>query len=248
MLQQTSVGRVTPKWEGFLERFPTPAECAKARQSEIVRLWQGLGYPRRAQNLHRSAQMIVANFGGDVPSTVDELLTLPGVGDYTARAIATFSFGRRVGVVDTNVGRILARAVANAPLTKEAAQRLADSLVPARAAAAWNQSLLDLGAQFCRPRPQCNACPVAHVCRWRNEGGSDPAVRSAGVSRPQAAFRGSRREQRGLVVRYLGDGPTTKVALRAKDGIDPARLDETLHDLVHDELIELRARRYQLRD
>ena len=248
MLQQTSVARVIPKWEAFLERFPSPATCARASQSEVVRLWQGLGYPRRALNLHRSAQMIAANFGGEVPSSVEELLTLPGVGDYTARAIATFAFGRRVGVVDTNVGRILARAVANASLTKEAAQNLADSLVPARSAAAWNQSLLDLGAQFCRPQPKCDTCPVATACRWHGVGGSDPAVRSAGVSRPQAAFRGSRREQRGLVVRYLGEGSATKVALRTRAGIDPERLDDTLRDLLRDGLIELRARRYQLRD
>lgn len=248
MLQQTSVARVLPKWEAFLARFPTPADCASAAQSDVVRLWQGLGYPRRAQNLHRSAQIIVKDFAGDVPKNVDELLTLPGVGSYTARAIATFAFGHRVGVVDTNVGRILARAISNAPLTKDEAQQLADALVPSRSAAAWNQSMLDLGAQFCRPKPRCQECPVRAACRWLSEGGNDPAERSAGVSRPQAAFRGSRREQRGLVVRYLGEGPATMLALRTREGIDPERLEETVLDLVRDELIVRQGRRYQLRD
>ena len=248
MLQQTSVPRVIPKWELFLQRFPNPEECANARQSEVVRLWQGLGYPRRAQNLHRSAQTIVHHFAGEVPRTVEELLTLPGVGDYTARAMATFAFDRPVGVVDTNVGRILARAVQNAPLAKAEAQRLADSLVPARSAAAWNQSMLDLGAQFCRPQPRCGNCPVRSACRWNAEGGDDPAERSAGVSRRQPAFRGSRREQRGLLVRYLGDGPATVAQLRTRDGIDVDRLNETLDGLVRDELVVRQGRRYQLRD
>lgn len=248
MLQQTSVARVVPKWEAFLSHFPTPANCASARQSDVIRLWQGLGYPRRAQNLHRSATVIVRDFAGEVPRTVEELITLPGVGEYTARAVATFAYGCHVGVVDTNVGRILARAITNASLAKAEAQRLADSLVPRRSPAAWNQSMLDLGAQYCRPQPKCDDCPVRTACRWYAEGGSDPAERSAGVSRPQSVFRGSRREQRGLVVRYLGDGPQTLVMLRSRQGIDPARLDDTLCDLVRDELIVRQGRHYVLRD
>lgn len=247
MLQQTSVARVRDAWERFLALYPTPADCARAPQSAIIRQWQGLGYPRRAVALHHTARLITAR-GGEVPQSLDDLMQLPGVGNYTARAIASFAFGERVGVVDTNVGRVLARAVVNRPLRPTAAQELADSFVRRGSSARWNQAMLDIGAQWCRARPQCATCPVRTACRWRIEGGDDPAVASAGVSRPQSRFEGSARQQRGRVLRRIGEGGVTSAQLARTSGIDESRLESTLSGLVRDGLITRRGRQFVLSD
>ncbi len=239
MLQQTSTGRVIRRWGPFLEHFPTPATCAAATQSEVVAQWVGLGFNRRAQSLHRAARAIEDHHGGRVPSTLDALVALPGLGPYSARAVASFAFGRAVGVVDTNAGRVLARAVANARLMPAEAQALADRLVAGVASAPVNQSLLDLGAQFCRPRPHCEECPVRTACRWRREGGSDPARGSAGVTQAQPPFAGSSREMRGAVVRALRDGPQSRRALRARVGTLDGRFETALAALEHDGLVEV---------
>ena len=208
MLQQTRADRVIPKWEAFLDAYPDPAACASASLGEVLRLWQGLGYPRRARNLHATAVTVVEVHAGSLPDDLDALLALPGVGPYTARAVLAFAFERDVAVVDTNIARVLARTVGER-LTPKRAQAVADGLVPAGDGWLWNQVLMDLGATTCRPTPRCGECPVASACAWHLAGcpEPDPAVGSAGVSTGQAPFEGSDRQARGRVLRALAAGP-----------------------------------------
>jgi A/G-specific adenine glycosylase len=204
MLQQTQALRVVPKWQQFMVTFPTPAACAAASLGDVLRAWQGLGYPRRAKNLHSAATAIVAL--GRFPDNFDGLLELPGVGQYTARAVLAFAFEIDAAVVETNIARVLAR-VAGRRLTAKQAQAIADEALPAGRAWAWNQCLMDLGAALCRPAtPSCDACPLARSCAWRGRG-DDPAIGSAGVSKPQATFDGSDRQARGALLRALSNAP-----------------------------------------
>ncbi len=239
MLQQTSTSRVVAPWTAFMERFPSPRACADASLADVLRAWAGLGYPRRARALHEAARAICHQHAGAVPRRGDELRRLPGVGPYTAAAVASFAFGDREAVLDTNVGRVLARAVANAPLGASNARALAQRLLPRRDVSSFNQAMIDLGATFCRAAPRCDACPVARVCRWRAEGGGDPAPRSAGVSRPQRPFAGSDRQIRGRVLRELGQAPRSAAALAVSFGdVEESRLDAVVDGLVVDGLIQ----------
>ena len=160
MLQQTQADRVVPKWRAFVDAYPNPASCADATLGDVLRLWQGLGYPRRARNLHDAARAIVERHGGAVPDGLAELRALPGVGPYTARAVRVFAFEHDEAVVETNIARLLAR-LAGARLTAKRIQAMADAIVPAGDGWAWNQVLMDLGAAVCRPVPRCAECPVA---------------------------------------------------------------------------------------
>ena len=202
MLQQTQVSRVIPSWESFLDVMPTPQACAGAGQAEVVRRWEGLGYHRRAVALHRSAVEIVDRHHGVLPRDLDALLALSGVGPYTARAVLAFAFEEDVAVVDTNVARVLSRAVAGASLTASRAQALADALIPKGDAWRHNQAMLDLGALHCRARPLCDACPLRRSCVWNRAGrpAPDPALGSAGTSKPQSRFEGSDRQLRGRLL------------------------------------------------
>ena len=208
MLQQTRVDRVIPKWHAFLEAYPTPTACAAASLGDVLRLWQGLGYPRRARNLQATAARCVEEHDGRLPDDLDALLALPGIGPYTARAVLAFAFERDVAVVDTNIARILARA-SGERLTPGRAQSAADELVPEGDGWAWNQVVMDLGALVCRPAPKCDECPVTTGCAWWRAGrpDPDPAIGSAGVSTTQARFEGSDRQARGRVLAVLSDGP-----------------------------------------
>ena len=161
MLQQTQADRVVPHYRAFLDRFPTPAACARARPAAVVRIWSGLGYNRRALNLHRAAQLMVAEHGGAVPADERALRSLPGIGPYTARAVRSFAFGADVATVDTNAVRVLARSLEGAGLTVPAAQALADRLVPAGRSWDFNQTMFDLGATVCTARPVCRDLPPA---------------------------------------------------------------------------------------
>src|ERR1700712_5196402 len=165
MLQQTPVARVLPVFEGWLETWPTPAALAAAPSGEAVRAWGRLGYPRRALRLHAAATTLVEKHGGEVPATYDDLLALPGVGDYTASAIASFGFGGRHAVLDTNVRRVLARAVSGvelpAPNVSSGERALAVSLLPEDDAATWGVAVMELGALVCTAvTPRCGACPI----------------------------------------------------------------------------------------
>jgi len=210
MLQQTQVDRVIPRWHRFLDRFPTPAACASGTVGAVVEEWAGLGYNRRAVSLHRCASAVTHDHAGAFPRTLDALLRLPGVGPYTARAVLAFAFAEDVAVVDTNVGRILART-AGRPLTGREAQVTADELVPEGEGWAWNQAMLDLGATVCRKRgPVCGRCPVAATCAWSSTGqpDPDPAVGSHAVSRAQSTFEGSFRQGRARLLDALRAGAT----------------------------------------
>lgn len=243
MAQQTSVDRVVPKWRELLSRWPDPGALAGAPLSDLLRLWSGLGYPRRARNLRDAAQLIVDRHGGEVPRDLDALLALPGVGTYTARAVLAFAFEEPVGVVDTNVARVLARH-GGRRLSAREAQAVADRWA-ARADDpwTWNQSVMEIGALCCRPTPRCVDCPLLDGCAWAGSGViDDPAVGSAGVSRRQGAFRGSDREVRGRVLACVLEGPVAADALAAKVGLvdDPERAQRLATDLVSEGLVARR--------
>jgi A/G-specific adenine glycosylase len=241
MLQQTQVVRVEPRFEEFCDRFPTPAAAAQAEVAEVVRRWAGLGYNRRAVNLHRAAVAIVERHGGTVPDDLDALLALPGIGPYTARAVLAFAYERDVGVVDTNAARVLAR-VHGTTLGGREVQRLADAAVPVGGGWAWNQAMLDLGATVCTSRaPACDRCPVVGDCAWWQSGcpEPDPARGSAGTTRGQSRFEGSDRQGRGRLVaalRELGRLAPHDVAGAAGWPDDPDRAVAAMASLVRDGL------------
>jgi A/G-specific adenine glycosylase len=240
MLQQTQVARVRGRFEGFLARVGAPAACAAAGTGDVVAAWAGLGYNRRAVELHRAATVVVAAYGGRVPADRAALESLPGVGPYTARAVLAFAFGADVGVLDTNVGRWLART-AGRQLRRPEAQELADGLVPPGRAWEWNQAAIDLGALVCTARaPGCGRCPLAARCAWACGGQrcDDPAVASAGVSRPQSRFEGSDRQGRGRLVATLRAGAVPLAAVPAAAGWpeDPVRARRVADGLVADGL------------
>ncbi|MAT05282.1 MAG: A/G-specific adenine glycosylase [Acidimicrobiaceae bacterium] len=235
MLQQTQVGRVIPRWYSFLDRFPTPATCAAAPLGDVLREWQGLGYPRRARNLHATAQQ-VTELGG-FPRDLDGLLALPGIGPYTARAVMAFAFELDAAVVDTNIARVYAR-VAGERLTPKRVQSIADDHCPSGDAWVWNQCLMDLGAVLCRPRdPACGDCPIRKRCGWHGDPERpDPAVGSSGVSGKQAPFEGSDRQARGRLMKALGNGPVGLTAVAAVMQRDDATAERLVTDLVRDGL------------
>lgn len=205
MLQQTQVARVEPRYAAFLERFPTLTACAEAPVGDVVLLWAGLGYNRRAVNLHRCAVTVLERHDGVLPLALEDLLALPGIGPYTARAVSAFAYELDVGVLDTNAARVLARWGGRS-LAPGEAQRLADAMVPRGQGWAWNQAMLDLGATRCTSRaPRCSDCPTADWCTWSIAGRPepDPAVGSAGVSGKQSRFESSDRQGRGRLVNGL---------------------------------------------
>nr|WP_246299941.1 A/G-specific adenine glycosylase [Nocardioides panaciterrulae] len=224
MLQQTPVARVLPVHEAWLRRWPTPGDLAAEPAGEAVRAWGRLGYPRRALRLHAAAVAIVEQHDGEVPPSYDDLLALPGVGDYTAAAIATFAFGRRHVVLDTNVRRVLARVATGVELPAASVTRaertLAAELLPPDdpTAATWSVAVMELGALVCTAAgPRCGACPVAGLCAWRRAG--HPAY--DGPPRRVQAWAGTDRQCRGRLL----------AALRETEGeVTQARLDATWDD------------------
>jgi A/G-specific adenine glycosylase len=218
MLQQTPVSRVLPAYLDWLTRWPTPGALAVVTPADAVRQWGRLGYPRRALRLHEAATIIANWHGGTVPSSIADLRKLPGVGSYTAAAIASFAYGQRHAVLDTNVRRVLARLVSGeqypANSTSVAEQVLAESLLPPEQggrAATWSVALMELGALVCTSaRPSCAQCPVAVSCAWRNLG-TPPGV----PPRRAAPYAGSDRECRGrlLAVLRAAPGPVAPMAL-----------------------------------
>ena len=239
MLQQTQVHRVLPKFERFIESFPTPHACAQAPLGELLALWQGLGYPRRCRNLHEAAKAVVRNHGGQIPGELEALLALPGVGEYTARAVLAFADSRDVAVVDTNIARVLSRLV-NEQLSRSRVQQLADELLPHGSSWEWNQVLMDLGATVCTARtPKCAECPVAQLCMWRGCGGADPAPGSAMTSKPQARFEGSDRQARGRLMKALTESGVKITAAATVMGLDgqPERAEKLVNDLMTEGLV-----------
>lgn len=216
MLQQTQVERVIPKYHEFLERFPTLQALAEAPAAEVIRVWSGLGYNRRAVNLQRAAQAVVERFGGVMPRDLDALTALPGIGRYTAGAVACFAYEQDVGFIDTNIRRVLHRLfvgpeVPEPRATPRQLQDLADRAVPPGRGYEWNQALIEFGALRCTARkPACVVCPLSEACR------AFPAIQRALAEAPRARrsegpFEQSSRYFRGRVIealRALGDGET----------------------------------------
>jgi A/G-specific adenine glycosylase len=222
MAQQTQASRVAEAWGRFLAEFPTVHALAGATPAAVLRAWRGLGYNRRALALRRAAIQVVEEHGGRLPSDLDALRRLPGVGPYTARAVAALAFGRRVGAVDTNVRRVLNRAVGGRPgaFTEAELQAVADASVPADRPGHWTHALMDVGATFCRPRaPRCGDCPARPWCRAAIHGTAEMAVVSvaARASRrgggataareSEVPFRSTSRWLRGRILDVLRDAP-----------------------------------------
>lgn len=242
MLQQTPVARVIPRIQEWLERWPSPADLAASPPGDAVRAWERLGYPRRALNLHAAAVLITDRHGGEVPSDVTELLALPGIGDYTARAVASFAYGLRHPVVDTNVRRVLARAVAGQgeagpPSTRRDLAAMEEILpVDPEAARLTNAAVMELGAIVCTARaPRCHECPLAETCRWRAEG--YPAYEGPRAA-VQKKFEGSDRQVRGLILAELRASEIS-VTAREIESIwpDAAQRDRALRGLLADGLV-----------
>ncbi|MFC4591317.1 HhH-GPD family protein [Sphaerisporangium corydalis] len=241
MLQQTPVARVQPVWTEWMERWPTPAALAAEPPGEAVRHWGRLGYPRRALNLHACARAITADHDGRVPSSYDALRGLPGVGDYTAAAVASFAYGGSHAVLDTNVRRVLARAVRGEEYPPKATttveRRLAESLLPALDAPTWAVAVMELGALVCTARaPRCADCPVAGLCAWRLAG--RPA--HDGPERRGQTYAGTDRQCRGRLLAVLRDahGAVPKAALDAV-WADEVQRERALDSLVADGLAEV---------
>lgn len=239
MLQQTPVSRVLPVYEAWLERWPTPVALAAEPSGEAVRAWGRLGYPRRALRLHACGVEIAERHGGEVPDTYEELRRLPGVGDYTAAAIASFAFGRRHAVLDTNVRRVLGRAVAGvelpAPSVTRSEKDLAESLVPERDPEVWAVAVMELGALVCTASsPRCQQCPIAAHCAWQAAG--RPPYQ--GPPRKTQSYAGTDRQCRGQLLAVLRDahGPVTRRQLEAAWGEQTQR-ERALASLLDDGLV-----------
>ncbi|WP_314422163.1 A/G-specific adenine glycosylase [uncultured Microbacterium sp.] len=242
MLQQTPVTRVIPHLTAWLDRWPSPAALAAATPAEVVQQWANLGYPRRALWLHRAAIEITTNHDGVVPRDVDALLRLTGIGDYTARAVAVFSYGDRHPVVDTNTRRVMARAVLGQSQPGPPSRRdlgVMESLLPAPddESAVFNAAAMELGAVVCTARnPRCETCPLLDGCAWVGAGRPD----TGDTRRRQAAFEGSDRQARGAVLRTLRAAAPHQVPLDAviPEWADPLQRDRAIDSLIADGLAE----------
>ncbi|MEV6297770.1 A/G-specific adenine glycosylase [Actinoplanes sp. NPDC051861] len=243
MLQQTPVVRVEPAWRSWMTRWPTPAALADDPVSEAIRMWGRLGYPRRAMRLHACAVAIVERHDGRVPDDLDQLLALPGVGTYTGRAVATFAYGQRHPVVDTNVRRVVCRAVEGkpdaGPATTPADLVAMEELLPDDVGRAAKASIafMELGAIVCTARsPKCVDCPFCQTCAWRATGESLPE----GPSRKPQRYAGTDRQVRGLILEVLrhttGPVPRQRLDLVWNDEVQRAR---ALAGLIDDGLVEL---------
>lgn len=234
MLQQTPVSRVLPAWQEWVSRWPAPADLAAEPVGEAIRAWGRLGYPRRAMRLHECAVMIVRDHGGEVPTDLEAMLALPGVGDYTARAVLSFAFGQRHPVVDTNVRRVIFRAL-NGSSDGAVSLATVEALLPAQDAAVASAALMEVGALVCTARsPRCGDCPLASMCAYRALGTPAP---DRPYRRPQR-YAGTDRQVRGLLLSVLREspGPVPKQRLDLVWSDDVQR-ERALRSLIADGLI-----------
>ncbi|MGE0543795.1 MAG: A/G-specific adenine glycosylase [Dehalococcoidia bacterium] len=263
MLQQTQVMRVVPKYVAFIERFPTLAALAGATAADVIRAWSGLGYNRRAVNLHRLARVVVDEHGGQVPSTARALRPLPGIGEYTARAVASIAFDEPVAAVDTNVRRVLTRVYdgPDSARSPSAVQALADSALAVDRPGDWNQALMELGARVCLPVPDCPSCPLRGSCVTSPKAAhireQRAAYRVASSSQPAQRYEHSTRFYRGRIVDMLraepGGGPLTEDQIGRRLRLDYAEPDRAwleglLDGLVRDHLVSFADGRVSLPD
>jgi len=246
MLQQTQAARVAAAFDGFLRRFPNVSSLAAASTADVLRSWSGLGYHRRAVALREAARTIVRMHAGEVPGDPRALEHLPGVGPYTASAVAAIAFGRPVVAMDVNVRRVASRVVLgrepqdrDGPRILEAARVLLDRRDPAT----WNQAIMDLGREVCRPAPRCEVCPLAEWCRFRGTG--RPGRSTAAGKQPP--FEGSNRQVRGRIVAVLRERPSAGLSgLAAATGFEVDRIGSAVTGLVRDGIVERRGRSFRL--
>jgi A/G-specific adenine glycosylase len=247
MAQQTQAARAAEHWQRFMARFPTVRALAAATTAEVLREWQGLGYDRRALALHRAAKAIVKDHGGKVPDRVEVLQTLPGIGPYTARAVAAIGYGRPVGAVDVNVSRVLRRVITGdaAGIERAELQALADAAVPPDRAADWTHAVMDVGATLCRARrPRCDGCPARPWCRYAEAGAGDAAptgpIRRSTTARA-TPFTETNRWLRGRILDLLRAAPDDRwIPLHAPIGIhDAARVRAAATAMAADGLLEI---------
>ncbi len=248
MLQQTQVERVLPYYRQWLERWPTFTSLAAESPAEVIRAWRGLGYNRRALNLHRLAVEVAHRYGGELPRAERDLRSLPGIGEYTAAAVRSFAFEEPVAVADTNIGRVVARAVLGAASQRDVATAQMTAalaaLLPNRDVRAHNLALMDLGATVCSARqPRCEACPLAQRCGWR-QAGMPPA---AAIRTTSPRFESTARFARGRIIDALRVAPATAAELQAAlPSAHHGRLDSYLQGLRKDGLISEQDGRWQL--
>ena len=247
MLQQTPVKRVLPIWKEWIERWPTPRDLAASKRSEAIHAWGRLGYPRRAIRLHESAAIISTQFDNEVPRRIEDLRTLPGVGEYTAAAIAAFAYGESTLVMDINIRRLFARAIdgvefpTSSPSLIE--RKIRTALIPDDGAL-WAAATMELGALICTARgPLCDSCPVKGSCAWRAAGYPKSEV----VKRTQA-WNGTDRQCRGLIVQHLRENKSATKPALLKLWNDAAQSERALQSLIADHLIEAAGNRFKLAD
>ena len=242
MLQQTPVARVLPKWIEWMERWPTPAELAKATPAQIITAWGRLGYPRRALRLHESAKIITRDFNNEVPENEEVLRSLPGIGDYTAAAISAFAFGTNTLVMDVNIRRVLVRVLdgkehpTSSPTVRERESRL--SILPRVNADNWAAATMELGALICTSKnPSCNDCPVISQCKWRKNG-----YPQTELVRKSQDWHGTDRKCRGTVVQALRENESLTLSAIKKLWPEESQVEKALETLLADHLIEEHSR------
>ena len=247
MLQQTPVNRVLPKWIEWMDRWPTPKDLAAATPAQVITAWGRLGYPLRALRLHAAAQIIAEDFNNEVPEDLETLQTLPGIGEYTAAAIAAFAFDQRTLVMDVNIRRVLTRVIDGnehpkpAPTSREKARRLA--LLPEKNAHIWAAATMELGALVCTSKnPKCELCPVISACNWRKNG-----YPKSDLIRKSQDWHGTDRKCRGTIVQALRENESLTENAIKKLWPEESQVERALKTLQEDLLIEAISRkRYRL--
>ena len=243
MAQQTQISRVDAAWTAFMAAYPTIAALADATPGDVLRSWRGLGYNRRALNLGRAARVVIEEHGGELPRDVASLERLPGVGPYTARAVAAIAFGMPVGAVDTNVRRVLARALAGSrdAYPGREIQAIADACVPGDRPAVWTHALMDIGATYCRgTAPTCGPCPARPHCRYAATNGAEEQPKTAIAAR-QEPFPATSRWLRGRILDRLRDGGGWVDLDDTIGQHDQAAIEIALRDLAAEGLLEREA-------
>lgn len=245
MLQQTPVKRVLPKWHEWIDRWPTPADLATSKKSEAIHAWGRLGYPRRAIRLHESAAVIADKFENQVPRSLEDLRTLPGVGEYTAAAIASFAYGESALVMDINIRRFFARSIdgieSPTPSPSQIERRLRSELIP-REGALWAAATMELGALVCTARsPLCDQCPVKKICAWRAAG-----YPKSEIVKKSQAWAGTDRQCRGLIVQHLRENKSATQSVLYKLWHDKDQSERALKSLIADHLIEATGNKFKL--
>ena len=237
MLQQTPVGRVLPKWNEWMQRWPTPADLAAASTAEIITAWGRLGYPRRALRLHECAKIIANDFNGKVPESEEILKSLPGIGEYTASAIVSFAYDSKALVLDVNIRRVFARVIDGVESPKSSLsnfERTARTeLIPQNDAHVWAAATMELGALVCTSRnPKCDECPVESICQWKAVGYPE-----SDQPRKSQSWHGTDRQCRGIIVQALRENAALNIKEIKKLWQDESQIEKALATLIHDGLV-----------